>query len=192
MAQGGDGDGDGHGGHRGGDGGHCGRTTFQPSFYAASVVYCVVAAAVVLGLSAVLVFRPSSRPHVPVFLAVFASGAALTVVLAMRRIYAVERDYSKNSGRDALAHRQLGCPDTFVADGSRCEPGTVTLTTDRALTSRGRLNAAMTHTAPQQAIDLTVARHRCPSAFLKNECEHAGWLAIPWAAHKALCPLPAV
>lgn len=159
---------------------------FQPSFYTASAVYCVVATAAVLGLGATLAFAPHTRPHLSVFVVLFATGAAATVVRAMLAIYRVERSYARMG--DSGAHRLLGCPDAFVSDGRRCVPGTVVLTADAALTGAARAGAPLSHTAPPVAVDLSATRASTSAAFVTRDCGNAAWRRLPWATHKALCP----
>ncbi len=165
---------------------------FKPSFYAASLTFTIAVLALVVVLAGVMATVPASRPHTSVFLPVIAVGGAAIVVQALRRIRAVEKSYAYTTTYKESSNARLGCPDSFVASGRQCVPKTSLLTLDPSLvpSDKARSSTVVQHVpANTPAMDMVAIRAQDKGAFLSETCRNTAYMELPWATHKALCPV---
>lgn len=163
--------------------------TFKPSFYTATLVFSATVLAITIVLSGIMVNVPAARPHMMCFVPVIAAGGAVIVVVAMLRIRAAEKAYTFSADGDEQSNTLLGCPDTYRPKGQgECAPSPVFMTIDDTLVASNGTSDPLRHGPVGEPINLQEVRSLPRSEFVQKYCEKA-YTDLPWATHKALCPV---
>lgn len=163
--------------------------TFKPSFYTATLVFSVTVIVITIVLSGIMVNVPAARPHMMCFVPVIAAGGAVIVVMALLRIRAAEKAYVFSEEDEERSNTYLGCPDTYRPKGKgECAPSSVMMTIDETLVSGNGLSDRLRHGPVGDVINIQEVRTLPRGEFVSKYCGKA-YTDIPWATHKALCPL---
>jgi hypothetical protein len=146
---------------------------------------------IVMILAGILAAVPPTRANMWAFVPVISIGGAVIVVQAMRRIWAIEKSYVYTSTFKENSNSLLGCPDSYVSSGRRCTPASSTMTLDTSLVSSSKAQSGVkvTHFPHMVDIDMKAVQNAEKGVFIGQTCSNADYRAMPWATHKALCPV---
>ena len=186
-------------------------SVFKPAFYSATLVFSMATLVVVMLLGGIMIAQPAARAGLSVFVPTLAVGGAVIVAIALLRIRSAEAAYVRLASGEDSSNAMLGCPDDYVANNGGCEPRSAEFgwTSDSVLAGKHVPGTRFTHTAratapkaalpgkdgkpgvAEPAFDVAAARYASRGEFVAKYCKNQEWRDLPWAMHKALCPVAA-